>query len=213
MLFRSGAMLMGTVHSLKTLPGVIRPSISAMIPLANGKNMLMLDVGFNSDTRADVLYQFAILGSIYARTMMGIENPRVALLNIGEEEEKGNMLTKEAYQIMTGSPDFNFIGNMEANTLFNGGIADVLVTDGYVGNICLKQAEGMYALVAKLGVNHPFLNRFNYENYGGTPVLGISAPVIIGHGASTPLAIKNMILQAHLTVKNGLVEKLKSAMV
>ena len=209
----TGAMLMGTVHSLKTLPGVIRPSISAMIPLANGKNMLMLDVGFNSDTRADVLYQFAILGSIYARTMMGIENPRVALLNIGEEEEKGNMLTKEAYQIMTGSPDFNFIGNMEANTLFNGGIADVLVTDGYVGNICLKQAEGMYALVAKLGVNHPFLNRFNYENYGGTPVLGISAPVIIGHGASTPLAIKNMILQAHLTVKNGLVEKLKSAMV
>ena len=108
----TGAMLMGTVHSLKTLPGVIRPSISAMIPLANGKNMLMLDVGFNSDTRADVLYQFAILGSIYARTMMGIENPRVALLNIGEEEEKGNMLTKEAYQIMTGSPDFNFIGNM-----------------------------------------------------------------------------------------------------
>ena len=97
----TGAMLMGTVHSLKTLPGVIRPSISAMIPLANGKNMLMLDVGFNSDTRADVLYQFAILGSIYARTMMGIENPRVALLNIGEEEEKGNMLTKEAYQIMT----------------------------------------------------------------------------------------------------------------
>ena len=123
------------------------------------------------------------------------------------------MLKKEAYQIMNGSPDFNFVGNMEANTLFNGGIEDVLVTDGYVGNICLKQAEGMYALVAKLGVNHPFLNRFNYENYGGTPVLGVSAPVIIGHGASTPLAIKNMILQAQLTAKNGLVEMLKTAMV
>lgn len=208
----TGAMLAGSVKSLNTLPGVIRPCISALIPLADGKNMLMLDVGFNSDTRADVLYQFAILGSIYARTMMGVENPRVALLNIGTEEEKGNMLTIEAHKTMSDSTDFNFVGNMEANLLFSGGIADVLVTDGFIGNICLKQAEGMYALVAKLGVNHPFLNRFNYEYYGGTPVLGVSAPVIIGHGASTPLAIKNMILQAEKATKNGLVERLRAAM-
>ncbi|MEG0518261.1 MAG: phosphate--acyl-ACP acyltransferase [Bacteroidales bacterium] len=208
----TGAMLAGSVKTLTTLPGVIRPCISALIPLADGKNMLILDVGFNSDTRADVLYQFAILGSIYARTMMGVENPRIALLNIGEEEEKGNQLTAKAHKLMRNSADFNFIGNMEANLLFNGGIADVLVTDGFVGNICLKQAEGMYALVAKLGVNHPFFNRFNYEYYGGTPVLGISAPVIIGHGASTPLAVKNMILQAEKATKNGLVEKLGAAM-
>ncbi|MEF9986771.1 MAG: phosphate acyltransferase PlsX [Bacteroidales bacterium] len=208
----TGAMLAGSMQTLNTLPGVLRPCISAHIPLANGKNMLILDVGFNSDTRPDVLYQFAILGSIYARTMMGIENPRVALLNIGEEGDKGNIITKEAYKLMSNSLDFNFIGNMEANLLFSGGIADVLVTDGFVGNICLKQAEGMYALVTKLGVNHPFLNRFNYEYYGGTPVLGVSAPVIIGHGASTPLAIKNMILEAEKATKNGLIDKLRVAM-
>lgn len=208
----TGAMLAGSVQALNTLPGVLRPCISAHIPLANGKNMLILDVGFNSDTKPDVLYQYAILGSIYARTMMGIEEPKVALLNIGEEEEKGNRITREAYKMMSDSSDFNFVGNMEANLLFSGGIADVLVTDGFVGNICLKQAEGMYALVAKLGVNHPFLNRFNYEYYGGTPVLGVSAPVIIGHGASTPLAIKNMILEAEKATKNGLIEKLRAAM-
>ncbi len=207
----TGAMLAGTVHALNLLPGVIRPCISAQIPLANGRNMLILDVGFNSDSKADVLYQFALLGSIYARAMMGIESPKVALLNIGQEAEKGNLLSREAYKIMSESLDFNFVGNMEANQLFNGGVADVLVTDGFVGNICLKQAEGMYELVVKLGVTHPFLNRFNYENYGGTPVLGVSASVVIGHGASSPLAIKNMILEAEKAVKNNLIEKLSDA--
>ena len=96
--------------------------------------------------------------------------------------------------------------------MFNGSIADVLVTDGFVGNICLKQAEGMYELVAKLGVKHPFFNRFNSENYGGTPVLGVTAPVIIGHGVSTPLAVKNMILQGELMVKQRLIENFNEAM-
>lgn len=208
----TGAMLAGSLHTLKNLPGVIRPCISALIPMANGKNRILLDVGFNPDSRADILYQFAILGSVYAKTILGIDEPKVALLNIGEEEAKGNLQIKEAYTIMSGSSHFNFVGNMEANTLFSGGEADVLVTDGFVGNVCLKQAEGMYELVSKLGVNHPFLNRFNYEYYGGTPVLGVSAPVIIGHGASTPLAVKNMIIQAVKFAENGLVEKLKSAM-
>ncbi len=208
----TGAMLAGSVQVLNNIPGIIRPCIPAQIPLADGRNMLLLDVGFNSDPRADVLYQFGIMGSIYAKAMMGIENPRVALLNIGEEAEKGNIITQEAYRIMSDSTDFNFVGNMEANLLFSGGIADVLVTDGFVGNICLKQAEGMYGLVAKLGVKHPFFNRFNYETYGGTPVLGVTAPVIIGHGVSTPLAIKNMILQGEMVVKHGLIEKFKEAM-
>ena len=208
----TGAMLAGSVQVLNNIPGIIRPCIPAQIPLADGRNMLLLDVGFNSDPRADVLYQFGIMGSIYAKAMMGIENPRVALLNIGEEAEKGNIITQEAYRIMSDSTDFNFVGNMEANLLFSGGIADVLVTDGFVGNICLKQAEGMYELVAKLGVKHPFFNRFNYETYGGTPVLGVTAPVIIGHGVSTPLAIKNMILQGEMVVKHGLIEKFKKAM-
>ena len=138
----TGAMLAGSVQVLNNIPGIIRPCIPAQIPLADGRNMLLLDVGFNSDPRADVLYQFGIMGSIYAKTMMDIENPRVALLNIGAEAEKGNITTQEAYKIMSDTTDFNFVGNMEANMLFSGGIADVLVTDGFVGNVCLKQAEG-----------------------------------------------------------------------
>lgn len=208
----TGAMLAGSVQVLNNIQGIIRPCIPAQIPLADGRNMLLLDVGFNSDTRPDVLYQFAIMGSIYAKTMMGIEDPKVALLNIGAEAEKGNVIVQEAYKIMNDSTDFNFVGNMEANQMFNGGIADVLVTDGFVGNICLKQAEGMYEMVAKLGVKHPFFNRFNYENYGGTPVLGVTAPAIIGHGVSTPLAIKNMILQGEMMVKHRLIEKFNDAM-
>ncbi len=208
----TGAMLTGSVKTLKTLPGLLRPCISAQIPLADGKNMLILDVGLNTDTKPKMLYQFALLGSVYARTMMGISNPRVALLNIGEESEKGTASAREAYRLLKESDKLNFVGNMEANRMFNGGIADVLVTDGFVGNVCLKQAEGMYAMILRLGVSHPFFNRFNYEKYGGTPVLGVNAPVVIGHGVSTPLAIRNMILEAEKAVKNNLVDKLKNAM-
>ena len=112
---------------------------------------------------------------------------------------------------MKNSTDFEFVGNMEANQLFTGGIANVLVTDGFVGNICLKQAEGIYELVVKLGVDHPFLHRFNYENYGGTLVLGAVSPVVIGHGASTPVAIKNMILEAEKAAKTNLIKKLSAS--
>ncbi|MCI1779271.1 MAG: phosphate acyltransferase [Bacteroidales bacterium] len=208
----TGAMLIGSLKTLTGLEGVLRPCISAMFPLVNGKNMLILDVGLNTDVKAEVLYQFAVIGSVYAKVMMGIEKPKVALLNIGSEEEKGSNVVKKAYGLMQEATDFDFVGNMEANLLFNGGIADVLVTDGYVGNICLKEAEGMYALVSALGVNHPFLNRFNYEFYGGTPVLGVTSPVVIGHGASTPLAIKNMILEADRAVNNNLIGKLEEAL-
>ena len=205
-------MLTGCVRTLKTLKGLLRPCISAQIPLANGKNMLILDVGLNTETKPKMLYQFGIIGSIYAKTMMGISNPRVALLNIGEEREKGTLVAQEAYRMMESSSELNFVGNMEANSLFNGGIADVLVTDGFVGNVCLKQTESMFEMFSKLGVNHPFLSRFNYEYYGGTPVLGVTAPVVIGHGASTPLAIRNMILEAEKSVKNRLVERVQDAM-
>ena len=161
----TGAMLTGSVQALNLLPEVIRPCISAQIPLVDGNNMLILDVGFNSETKSDILYQFAMLGAVYAKTMMGMNSPRVALLNIGEEMEKGTAVVREAYKLISQNKNINFVGNMEANRLFSGGIADVLVTDGFVGNICLKQAEGMYELVSRLGVNHPFMNRFNYENY------------------------------------------------
>ena len=209
----TGAMLVGSVKTLGLLPGIIRPCISALVPLFNGQNMLILDVGLNTDTRPEMLCQFAILGTLYAKTIMGIERPRVALLNIGAEPEKGNDTTVKAYEMISRMGEyFDFVGNMEANALFNGGIADVLVTEGFVGNVCLKQSEGMYELIARLGVTHPFFKRFNYEFYGGTPVLGIAAPVVIGHGVSTPVAIKNMILETEKVVKCNLVGKLKNAL-
>lgn len=208
----TGAMLAGSMQTLKPVKGVLRPCISAEIPLLSGGNMLILDVGFNSDCRSDMLYQFAQLGCVYAKTMMGIENPRVALLNIGEEDEKGNMVNRDAYEVLSDSNDFQFVGNMEANHLFEGGIADILVTDGFTGNVCLKQAEAMFGIISSQKIENAYLSRFNYEIYGGTPVLGVAAPVIIGHGASSSKAISNMILEAEKSLKNHLVDKFKQAL-
>ena len=207
----TGAMLAGCVSTLKSLKGIIRPCISVEMPLISGKKTLILDVGFNTDCKPDVLYQFGVLGSIYAKEMMSISRPRVALLNIGEEEERGSMAVKEAYKLMVDSSDFDFVGNIEANQLFTGDMADVVVTDGFSGNILLKQAEGMYDMAKRVGVENEYFDRFNYENYGGTPVLGVPSPVIIGHGASTPLAISNMILQTERALNNRLTVKFKEA--
>lgn len=207
----TGAILAGCQSILVTLTGIMRPCISVEMPLINGNSVLILDVGFNTDSKPDMLYQFGLLGSIYAREMMGISNPRVALLNIGEEEEKGDMVTREAYKLMIDSTQYHFCGNVEANSLFIGEFADVVVTDGFTGNVLLKQAEGMHDLAQRLNIKDPFFERFNYENYGGTPVLGIPYPVIIGHGASTPRAITNMIFQAKNALDNKLVDKFKEA--
>lgn len=205
----TGAMLTGCVTTLKTLPGIIRPCISAELPIYGDRRLLVLDVGFNTDCRPDVLYQFGILGSVYAKQMMGIVNPRVALLNIGEEKDKGNMSVKEAYSLMSDSIHFNFCGNIESNHLYLDPEADVVVTDGFVGNVLLKQIEGTYSLIKKLSINNDFLERFNYEYYGGTPVLGVESPVIIAHGASSSLAVTNMILQSERALLNKLVDKFK----
>lgn len=208
----TGAMLIGVMSTVKAIPGIIRPAISSVYPLMNGKTALLLDVGLNVDCKPDVLYQYGFLGSIYVKYMMEQENPRVALLNIGEEEEKGNLQTKEAFKIMQDTTDFNFVGNIEANHLFSGKIADVIVADGFVGNVVLKQAEAMYVLAKKQGIESEYFNRFNYELYGGTPVLGVNAPVIIGHGASSPKAIENMILQTEHAIKVRLVDKITEAL-
>jgi len=203
----TGAMLTGCQTALRPIPGIMRPCISAEMPLLNGKKMLILDVGFNTDSKPDMLYQFGYLGSIYAKEMMGIENPGISLLNIGEEEDKGDMVAREAYKLMIDSAHYRFCGNIEANHLFSGDIADVVVTDGFTGNVLLKQAEGMYGLTQSLDVKHKFFEGFNYESYGGTPVLGISSPVIIGHGSSSPLAVANMVLKAESALNNKLVGK------
>lgn len=206
----TGAMMVGTMFTVKTIEGVIRPCISTFIPLENGGVGFLVDAGLNADCKPEVLDQFAILGSTYAKHVMGVDNPRVALLNIGEEPEKGNIMSQEAHKLLLENKHINFVGNIEGNKLFSGKIADVIVCDGFTGNIVLKQAEAMYILVKKQGLQNDYFDRFNYELYGGTPVLGVNAPVVIGHGHSSPKAVANMILQTEHVIAAGLVEKIKS---
>lgn len=207
----TGAMLVGSMYTVKAIEGIIRPTISSHIPVVGGKTALLLDVGLNVDSRPDVLEQYGMLGSIYAEKVLGIDNPRVALLNIGEEKEKGNLTTKAAYEMMEGSTKYNFVGNVEGKHVFTGEVADVIVCDGFVGNIVLKLAESMYDIAQNLGMptDNEFYSRLNYEHVGGTPVLGINAAVTVGHGRSTPMAICNMILQTELTVRSGFVKQIK----
>lgn len=206
----TGAMLVGAIYKINAIPGIIRPCITSILPNESGGNSLILDVGSNADCKPDVLYQFAILGSLYARNVLEIENPKVALLNIGEEESKGNLLTQSAYKIMDGTSDFNFIGNIEGRDLFTGK-ADVVVCDGFTGNVVLKQAEGIYAILKSRGLEDEYFERFNYENYGGTPILGINGDVIIGHGISNEIAVKNMLIHAFDVAESKLTKKIKEA--
>lgn len=206
----TGAMLVGAIYKVNAIPGVIRPCITSLLPMEDGSNSLILDVGANADCKPDVLYQFAVLGSLYANNVLGKENPRVALLNIGEEEAKGSLLTQSAYKLMNGTTDFNFIGNLEGRDLFTGK-ADVVVCDGFTGNVVLKQAEGIYSIMKKRGLEDSYFERFNYENYGGTPILGVNSDVIIGHGISNEIAVKNMLKHAYDVANSGLNKKIKEA--
>lgn len=206
----TGAMLVGSMYKLNTIPGVIRPCITSTLPAIDGSKTILLDVGSNADCKADVLYQFAVLGSLYAKHVHGIETPRVALLNIGEEESKGNLLTIATYRLMADSDEINFTGNIEGRDLFTGK-ADVIVCDGFTGNVVLKEAEGIYTLIRKRGIRDDYFDRFNYENYGGTPILGVKGNVIIGHGISNNVAVKNMILHSFEVANSGLAMKVNEA--
>ncbi|MDR2937150.1 MAG: phosphate acyltransferase, partial [Rikenellaceae bacterium] len=207
----TGAMMVGCMYSVKQIEGVIRPAISTVVPTESDRGALLLDVGLNVDCKPDVLYQYGKLGNLYAKAMMGVEYPRVGLLNIGEEKEKGNLATKAAFESMDGSTEFDFVGNVEAKHIFDDSIADVIVCDGFTGNTILKMAEGLYGLSQRQGLSSPFFDALNYEKVGGTPVLGINAAVVIGHGCSSPEAIKNMVLQTGKAVEVGLVDKFKEA--
>jgi glycerol-3-phosphate acyltransferase PlsX len=199
----TGAMLVGAMFSVKPIEGVIRPCITATVPKPNGKTGLLLDVGVNADCKPDVLYQFAVLGSLMMKHVLKVESPRVGLMSIGEEKEKGNLVTIAAHQLLdTGGP-FNFIGNVEGRDLLTDK-SDVIVCEGFVGNIILKAYEAFYYVVKKRGSTDEYLDRFNYENYGGTPILGVNAPVIIGHGISNAKAFKNMIFTAKEVSDSGL---------
>lgn len=207
----SGAMLVGSMYSVGTIAGVIRPTTFAHVPQETGGSSILLDIGTNSDVKADVLYQFALLGSIYADSVLNMTHPRISLLNIGEEEGKGNLLTQSAYTLMKDSKDFHFIGNIESRDLFKSK-ADVIVCDGFTGNILLKQLEAIYRLIQKRNMLDNFFERFNYENYGGSPILGINGTVVIGHGISSALAIKNMVLLSKSISRVHLSRKIKQAL-
>lgn len=206
----SGAMLVGAMFSVKTIPGVLRPAITSIIPKLNGSLGVLIDVGANADCKPEYLLQFGILGSLLAQQVYGINAPRVALMNIGEEEEKGNILSIAAFQLMKDSNLIDFVGNIEGRDLFTGN-ADVIVCDGFTGNIILKLAESLYDVAVQKNLRDGFFDRFNYEQYGGSPILGVNAPVLVGHGISTPEAIKNMVLLSKNMVESSLVEKIKLA--
>lgn len=203
----TGAMFVGGYMSVKPIAGVLRPCISSILPKEDGGVNVILDVGANADCKPDVLYQFGILGSLFAEHVCGIKNPKVGLLNIGEEESKGNMLTIAAHELMKDSADFDFIGNIESRDLFSEH-SDVIVCDGFTGNVVLKQAEAVYELMKKRKINDEYFNRFNYENYGGTPILGLNKTVVIGHGISNEIAIKNMIVLTADVVEADLTNKI-----
>jgi glycerol-3-phosphate acyltransferase PlsX len=205
----TGAMMVGAMQIITSIPGIIRPAIAAPVPYVDGNPAVMLDVGLNPDARPDVLYQYGSIGTIYSKLVHGIESPRVALLNVGLEESKGNLVTRSAYQLMKESSAYNFTGNIEPNEFFVSSRADVIVTDGFIGNMMLKQAEAFYKLVSMKEMGNGYFEMFNFENFGGTPVLGINAPLVIGHGISSEVAIKNMLLHTFEVVGADLVNRIK----
>lgn len=204
----TGAMLVGALFSLKALEGVLRPTISTIIPKEDGSTGLLLDVGLNADCKPEQLNQFAVMGSVYAQLILGIEKPKVGLVNVGEEEGKGNILAQATYPLLKENRHIDFIGNIEGRDLLLNK-ADVMVCEGFTGNIILKLAESLYDITKRQNVDHEYFERFNFENYGGTPVLGVSKPVIIGHGISKARAFKNMILVAQKMIEKDVLGKMK----
>ena len=206
----TGAMLVGAMYSIKPIEGVQRPTISTIIPKDNGNTGLLLDVGLNADCKPEHLNQFALLGSLYAKHILGIDNPRVALLNIGEEEGKGNLLAQSTYPLLKENSQINFVGNVEGRDILLDK-ADVMVCDGFTGNVILKMAESLYEITHRKELKHEYLDRFNFELYGGTPVLGVAKPVIIGHGISHAKAFSNMIHLAQKMIATDLMGKMKAS--
>lgn len=207
----TGAMHVGAMFSIKTITGIIRPGIAGFAPKESGGLGVIMDVGANADCKPDVLLQFGEIGSIYAKHVLGIERPKVGLMSLGTEEKKGTLLTQAAYQLFKINHKIKFIGNIEGYDVFNDK-ADVIVCDGFTGNVILKLAESIYSLLEKRAFSDPFFDQFNYEAIGGSPILGVNGNVIIGHGVSSATAIKNMLLQAQQMVDSQVHLKIKESL-
>jgi glycerol-3-phosphate acyltransferase PlsX len=203
-------MMGGAMYSVKNIDGILRPTIASPIPRSDGGFNLLLDVGINADCKPENLVQFAEMGSLYLQHVLGAHQPRVALLNIGEEEGKGNLLAQAVYPLLKENRQINFTGNVEGRDVLQSNKADVIVCEGFVGNVILKMAESVYQIFKETrNISDSLLEHFNYEIYGGTPILGINEPVIIGHGISRALAFKNMIDIAAKIVHSDLMNVFK----
>jgi len=221
----TGAVMACSLFNMKRIENVLRPAIAVVIPLSDRK-FVLIDAGANADCKPQYLKQFAIMGKIYSENILGIDNPRVALVNIGEEEKKGSELVVESYRLLKSYPKINFIGNIEGRELFEGA-ADVVVCDGFVGNVILKSIEGLanfffgeikqiltsgiLAKLSALGLRNSFTmmkKRFDYEEYGGAQLLGLNGLVIISHGSSKSRAIKNAIKVAIEGLKTNITRKI-----
>ena len=207
----TGAMLVGASYTVGVIKGVLRPALAAVVPCIDGRDCVILDVGLNPDSKPDVLLQYGILGSIYARDVLGKQNPTVSLLNIGEEESKGTPSIKTAYGLLAKQHGINFKGNIEGNHLFLETMTDVVVCDGFVGNVVLKQGEAFHQIYKKRNLKDGYFDSLDFENYGGTPIIGINANVVIGHGISKRKAVMNMVQQTRAVVNANLAQKIKEA--
>jgi phosphate acyltransferase len=222
----TGAVMACSLFNIKRIEGVARPAIAVVIPLSD-KKFVLLDAGANADCKPLYLKQFAIMGKIYSETIIGVKNPKVALVNIGEEEKKGNELTVESYRMLKDFKGINFVGNAEGRELFEGSV-DVAVCDGFVGNVILKLIEGMAGFlfgeikqiltsniltkISALGIKSSLVKmkeKFDYEEYGGAQLLGLNSPVIISHGSSKSKAIKNAIKVASDSLEVDIITRIR----
>jgi glycerol-3-phosphate acyltransferase PlsX len=206
----TGAMMVGALFSIKAIEGVLRPTIGAYMPRENGNLGLLVDVGINADCKPENLNQFAVLGSLFAKYILNYDDPKVGLLNLGEEEGKGNLLAQATYPLLKENSQIHFIGNIEGRDVLLPK-ADVIVCDGFTGNVVLKLAESIYDITKRRDIHDEHFDRFNFEIYGGVPVLGVAKPVIIGHGISHEGAFKNMIRIAQRMIETNLLQKMRDS--
>ena len=201
----TGATVMAAHAAFGMLPGVDRPALAAMIPTPN-RPAVLLDVGASVECRPQHLLQFAVMGSVYARVALGIETPRVGLLSIGEEATKGNELTRESHRLLKASLP-SFIGNVEARDVYRGQ-ADVIVCDGFTGNIALKISEGLIEVIEGL-LSEEVSVITDYAEYGGAPLLGVNGVTIVGHGRSSAKAVRNAVAMAHRFASDRFIQRIE----
>ena len=223
----TGALMSAGLFIVGRINGVARPALVVTLPTTDGKGFVFLDVGANADAKAEHLLQYAQLGNIYAQKIRGIQNPSVSLLNIGTEAAKGNSLTKKAYDLFEKNQSFNFTGNIEAKTLMDGNV-DVVVTDGYTGNMVLKNLEGTAKSIGKMLKEtimssfknklagavlkkdlETFAKKMDYSEYGGSVLLGLDGTVVKAHGSSNAKAFYSAIRQAKIAGEENIVQIMK----